>query len=87
MIYLMMDKHPVHISGSVQDLLYEHRHRIKPFFLLGYCPEVNPREKMNNDTKANVSVGNRPRNASEFINMVCDILKRIGDDYKGIFCK
>lgn len=51
-VFLIVDKHSVHISREAERWLTNHSHRIEVFFLPSYSPELNPDELLNQDTKS-----------------------------------
>lgn len=57
-VFLIVDRHPVHVSKAAVRWVAEHQDRIALFFMPGYSPELNPDEYLNNDVKAN-AVGRR----------------------------
>lgn len=61
-VFLIVDEHPVHVSGRVKRWLARHRQQIRLFFLPGYSPDLNPDELLNQDVKTNAVGRRRPRN-------------------------
>ena len=57
-LYLIIDRHPVHVSRRVTGWVQARSTRLKVFFLPGYSPELNPDELLNQDVKSN-AVGRR----------------------------
>ena len=57
-LFLILDRHPVHVSVKVKKWVKKKEDRLRLFFLPGYSPELNPDEKLNQDVKSN-SVGRR----------------------------
>jgi transposase len=57
-VFLIVDRHPVHLSKAVKAWLERHTEQIRLFLLPTYSPEYNPGEFLNQDVKAN-SVGRR----------------------------
>jgi transposase len=43
-VFLIVDKHPVHLSAKVNRWLEQHSERIRMFVLPSYSPELNPDE-------------------------------------------
>ena len=73
-IYLIIDRHPVHVSAMVTDWLLRHIDRIRVYFLPKASPELNPDELFNNDLKANFVGSKRPRNLQELIGFVKEFI-------------
>jgi transposase len=65
--FLILDKHPVHVSASIRDWLDAHEGRLRVFYLPGYSPQLNPDEYLNQDVKANAVGRRRPQNQCELI--------------------
>jgi transposase len=76
MTYLMIDSHPVHISGKVSEWFKHHRDRIRAFFIPGYSPELNPDEMLNNDVKTNAVSRRRPHNQSQLVTLIREVLRK-----------
>jgi len=53
LVFLIVDRHPVHRAGEVDRWLDKHTQEIRLFFLPAYSPELNPDEFLNNDVKKN----------------------------------
>jgi transposase len=66
-VFLIVDKHPVHLSAKVKRWLEQHTDRIRMFLLPAYSPELNPDELLNHDTKANAVGRKRARNRREMM--------------------
>jgi transposase len=69
-VFLIVDEHPVHVSGRVKRWLARHRRQICLFFLPGYSPDLNPDELLNQDVKSNAVGRRRPRNKREMVGNV-----------------
>jgi transposase len=54
-VFLILDRHPVHRSKKVTELVQRRSEQIELFFLPAYSPELNPDELLNNATKGGVS--------------------------------
>jgi transposase len=52
-VYLIVDRHPVHVSEAVELWVDKHQDRIRLVYLPAYSPELNPGEYLNQDVKAN----------------------------------
>lgn len=63
-VFLIVDRHPSHKSKKVKIWLTKHEKAIKIFYLPSYCPELNPDEFLNQDTKSSLEK-KRPSNKSE----------------------
>lgn len=66
-VFLIVDGHPVHRSGEVDEWVSAHRKQIRLFFLPGYSPELNPDELLNQDAKTNAVGRKRPHTLIEMI--------------------
>jgi transposase len=60
-VYLIVDRHPVHISRKVRAWVERHQAEIRLIYLPPYSPELNPGEFLNQDVKANAAGRWRPR--------------------------
>ena len=69
-LFLIIDKHPVHVGAHTQRWVKRHRRQIRLFFLPGYSPELNPDELLNQDVKTNAVGRQRPRTPPELIGNV-----------------
>jgi transposase len=65
--FLILDRHPVHVSSAVRRWLDAHANQLSVFYLPGYSPELNPDECLNQDVKANAVGRRRPNNQVELI--------------------
>lgn len=83
-IYLIIDRHPVHVSALVTDWLVRHLDRIRVYFLPKASPELNPDELFNNDLKANFVGSKRPRNLHELINFVYQFIRSKGHSKRSV---
>jgi transposase len=75
-IFLIADRHPVHLSRKVNRWLEAHDDQIKMFLLPAYSPELNPDELLNHDLKANAVGRKRVRTQSEMVTNVRRYLNR-----------
>jgi transposase len=75
-VFLIVDRHPVHLSGKVQRWLERHAQQIRMFFLPADSPELNPDELLNHDVKANAVGRKRPRTKVQMIQNVRSHLRR-----------
>ena len=64
-IFLITDKHPVHLGKLVEGWLWANRKRIEVFYLPNYSPELNPVEYFNQDVKTNVAGKRRAKDKDE----------------------
>lgn len=74
-IFLILDSHPVHLSGPVEAWLAAHKAQLEAFFLPKYAPELNPTELLNQDAKANALQFGRPHNRDEMVSDVSSYLR------------
>jgi transposase len=65
--FLILDRHPVHVSRPVRRWFAAHQRSLCVFYLPGYSPELNPDEYLNQDVKANAVGRRRPRDQGELI--------------------
>lgn len=75
-IFLIADRHPVHLSRQVNRWLEAHDDQIRMFLLPAYSPELNPDELLNHDLKANAVGRKRVRTQSEMVSNVRRYLHR-----------
>lgn len=69
-VFLIVDKHPVHLGAKVNRWLERHVDRIRMFLLPSYSPELNPDELLNHDVKANAVGRKRAKTKREMIENV-----------------
>jgi transposase len=69
-VFLIVDRHPVHVAKAVQRWVAERPERLRLFFLPGYSPELNPDEFLNNDVKSNALGRRRPREVTQLLTTV-----------------
>lgn len=74
-VFLILDRHPVHRSATVQRWIALHADRLRLFYLPGYSPELNPDEYLNHDVKANAVGRTRPANQTQMIDLVRGYLR------------
>ena len=48
-VYLIVDRHPVHVAEVVAEWVERHKERIRLIHLPAYSPELNPGEYLNQD--------------------------------------
>jgi transposase len=75
-IYLIVDGHPVHRSGTATRFAAMHSSRLRLIRMPGYCPELNPDELLNQDVKTNGLGKSRPTNRTELMATVRSHLYR-----------
>lgn len=75
-IYLIVDGHPVHKSGTATRFAANHALRLRLIRMPGYCPELNPDELLNQDVKTNGLGKSRPTNRTDLIAIVRSHLYR-----------
>jgi transposase len=73
--FLILDRHPVHISARVTQWIHAHERQLRVFYLPGYSPELNPDEYLNQDVKANAVGRRRPHNHVELVGDVRSYLR------------
>jgi transposase len=66
-VFLIVDRHPVHLAKAVQRWVAERPERLRLCFLPGYSPELNPDEFLNNDVKSNALGRRRPREVTQLL--------------------
>ncbi len=64
-IFLIVDRHSVHLSAQSDRWLTRHRRQIELFFLPSYSPALNPDEVLNQDVKSNALGRRRPKDLHE----------------------
>lgn len=64
-VFLITDKHPVHLGKLASEWLWTNRKRIEVFYLPNYSPELNPVEYTNQDIKTNVAGKRRAKDREE----------------------
>lgn len=69
-VFVIVDRHPVHIAEEVDRWVKRRRRWIRLFFLPGYSPELNPDELLNQDVKTNAVGRQRPRTQRELVGNV-----------------
>jgi transposase len=69
-VFLIIDRHPVHISAQVKKWLQRHEDQIQVFYLPSYSPELNPDENLNQDVKSNAVGRRRPHDQREMVRNV-----------------
>jgi transposase len=67
LVFLILDRHPVHLAAEVAHWVARQAARLRLFFLPSYSPELNPDEFLNNDVKANALGRRRPRDDQELM--------------------
>jgi transposase len=75
-VFLIVDKHPVHLSAKVNRWLEKHADRIRMFLLPSYSPELNEDELLNHDVKANAVGRKRAKTKSEMMENIRRHLRR-----------
>lgn len=69
-VYLVVDRHPVHMGRETAAWVERHRDALRLVFLPTYSPDLNPAEYLNQDLKTNAVGRQRPRNANELLGNV-----------------
>jgi len=75
-IYLIVDGHPVHRSGTATRFAATHSSRLRLIRMPGYCPKLNPDELLNQDVMTNGLGKSRPTNRTELMATVRSHLYR-----------
>lgn len=70
LVFLIIDRHPVHLAAEVQRWVAKRPDRFRLFFLPSYSPELNPDEFLNNDVKANALGRRRPRDEGQMLGSI-----------------
>ncbi len=70
LVFLIVDRHPVHLAAEVAQWVAKRPDRLRLFFLPSYSPDLNPDEFLNNDVKANALGRRRPRDDHEMVTAV-----------------
>lgn len=70
LVFLILDRHPVHRSRAAGRWLAEHASVIRVFYLPSYSPELNPDEMLNNDVKQNAVGRRRPHDQMQLMQNV-----------------
>jgi transposase len=66
-VFLIVDRHPVHVSARVSTWVAQRSAMLKLHFLPGYSPELNPDELLNQDVKSNAVGRRRANDQSELL--------------------
>jgi transposase len=74
-IFLIVDRHPVHLARATKRWLQKHSQQIRVFYLPPYAPELNPDELLNQDVKSNALGRLRPRDREEMMFTVRQYLR------------
>ena len=69
-VFLILDRHPVHLAVKVQRWIEQHAHALELFHLPGYSPQLNPDEYLNQDVKTNAVGRQRPADQNHMIHNV-----------------
>lgn len=69
-VFLILDRHPVHLAAKVKRWVEQHADAIELFYLPGYSPELNPDEYLNQDVKTNAVGRQRPVDQHHMIHNV-----------------
>lgn len=76
-LHWIVDRHPVHRSGAVQQWLTKHQAKIEMHFLPPYSPQLNPAEYLNCDVKQGVHSKPPTRNLSQLKGRVSSHLHKV----------
>jgi DDE superfamily endonuclease len=66
-VYLIVDRHPGHVSIAVAQWMEKHQDRIRLIHLPAYSPELNPGEYLNRGVKTNAVGRWRPRTKGQLM--------------------
>lgn len=66
-VFMIVDRHPVHLSRRVNHWLETHTDQIRMFLLPSYSPQLNPDELLNHDIKANAVGRKRVKTKEEML--------------------
>lgn len=70
LFFLIVERHPAHLSVEVARWLARNSKRIQMFFLPGYSPELNPDKLLNQDVKTNALGRRRPEDLGQMVDNV-----------------
>jgi transposase len=73
----IVDRHPVHRSGAVQEWIEKHRQAIELVYLPPYSPQLNPAEFLNCDVKQGVHSKPPTRNQAQLKQRVLSHLHKL----------
>lgn len=76
-LFLIADRHPVHLRKMVQQWFEAHSTQIEVFYLPSYSPQLNPVEYLNNDVKQQVHSQSPTRNLDQLKHRVFSSLQKI----------
>jgi transposase len=74
-IFLILDRHPVHLAAKVTRWLEKRVEHIRVCFLPTYSPDLNPDEYLNQDVKSNALARERPRDQNALLSQVRGYLR------------
>lgn len=74
-VFLIVDRHPVHIAAKVQRWVEQRADTIELYYLPGSSPELNPDEYLNQDVKTNAVGRRRPPDQPTMIAQVRQYLR------------
>ena len=75
-VFVIVDRHPVHLAVAVVRWVQRRKQRLRLFFLPGYSPQLNPDELLNQDVKTNAVGRQRPKTQRELVGNVRRFLWR-----------
>jgi transposase len=76
-LFWIVDRHPVHRGGQVQQWLAAHNDQIELFLLPSYSPELNPTEYLNGDVKQGVHSKSPSRNLAQLKQRLISHLRKL----------
>ena len=74
-IFLIVDRHSVHKSNTIEKWLAARKDTIELFFLPAYSPELNPDELVNQDIKRNIFRTGKAKTKPELMNKLRGFLR------------
>jgi len=74
-IFLILDRHPVHMAKGTWRWFKAHRAAVRLYFLPVYSPELNPDEYLNQDVKTNAVGRMRPLDRQEMVGNIRTYLR------------
>ena len=74
-VFLIVDRHPVHLSSAVRRWIEARQKSLRLFFLPPFSPELNPDEILNQDVKTNSLGRRRPGAQGQMISDVRGYLR------------
>lgn len=76
-LYLIVDRHPTHEAGIVEEWLQNHESQMQMFYLPRRAPELNPVEYLNQDLKSGVNAEKLPEDKKELRSNIQRFMQRL----------